>query len=277
MHCLFFICTINALKLNAPMDFQVSVLPSSGINYPAGNWDWCSPSRPYYNLWVSVAGVGRLQVDEQAFDVASGFACLLHPQDSTLGIKDADVSFCNISLHFEFQPHGKSLAWLERFQRKPTRLRNLNVIRELMRYMTDLMKSEGAKAQAEANLLGAQVLRIFARDWELGPEEPLDQLVRKVARTLREHPELPWTLGEMAEEVELSVSQFTRRFSIIFGVPPNAYLIQERIEKAKGMLQETRLSVGEISEILGYADVAFFSRQFKSLVGISPNGFRKVL
>jgi AraC-like DNA-binding protein len=109
----------------------------------------------------------------------------------------------------------------------------------------------------------------------LGPEDPIDRLIRVQAEALRNYPEREWSLALLAEEAGLSVSQFSRRFSALYHISANAFMIQQRVEKAKGLLEESTLSVGEISEILGYADVAFFSRQFKSRFGISPSMLRK--
>jgi AraC-like DNA-binding protein len=257
------------------MNLKVSIRHSSALNYPVGQWDWYSLQRPYYNLWISLLGQGVLEINRTAYDVSPGFACLLHPEDAVIGMKPADTAFCNIGLHFDLIPAEALSTLLARLHMQPTHLRNLNVIRELTRYMVDLMQEEGADSQSECDLLGAQVLKIFIRDWDLGPEDPIDRLIRVQAEALRNYPEREWSLALLAEEAGLSVSQFSRRFSALYHISANAFMIQQRVEKAKGLLEESTLSVGEISEILGYADVAFFSRQFKSRFGISPSMLRK--
>ena len=50
-----------------------------------------------------------------------------------------------------------------------------------------------------------------------------------------------------------------------------------RIEKAKDLLSDPRLKIGEISELVGYADTAHFARTFKKLAGMSANEFRNTL
>ena len=49
-----------------------------------------------------------------------------------------------------------------------------------------------------------------------------------------------------------------------------------RIRKAKELLLDPRLKIGEIGEQVGYADTAHFARTFKKQVGISPRGYRKL-
>lgn len=49
-----------------------------------------------------------------------------------------------------------------------------------------------------------------------------------------------------------------------------------RIEKAKELLMDPSLKIGEIAELVGYADTAHFARTFKKLEGMSANEFRNV-
>lgn len=50
-----------------------------------------------------------------------------------------------------------------------------------------------------------------------------------------------------------------------------------RINKAKELLADPKLKIGEISDMVGYADTAHFARTFKKLVGMSANEYRNSL
>lgn len=50
-----------------------------------------------------------------------------------------------------------------------------------------------------------------------------------------------------------------------------------RIQKAKELLADPKLKIGQISELVGYADTAHFARTFKKLEGISANEYRNTL
>ena len=50
-----------------------------------------------------------------------------------------------------------------------------------------------------------------------------------------------------------------------------------RIRKAKELLADPRLKIGQISEMVGYADTAHFARTFKKLEGMSANEYRNSL
>ena len=50
-----------------------------------------------------------------------------------------------------------------------------------------------------------------------------------------------------------------------------------RIQKAKELLTDPRLKIGDISEMVGYADTAHFARTFKKFEGMSANEYRNTL
>ena len=79
----------------------------------------------------------------------------------------------------------------------------------------------------------------------------------------------------MAREAGLSTVQFTRRFRRLTGTSPNLYLVRRRIERASQLIQQSPLKISEIAESLGYADVFFFSRQFKRILGHPPSHLRR--
>lgn len=66
----------------------------------------------------------------------------------------------------------------------------------------------------------------------------------------------------------------SRVFKQVTGSLPRDFIIQVRIDRAKQLLRESSLSIGEIADALGYPDVFFFSRQFKNRSGLSPTHFR---
>lgn len=54
------------------------------------------------------------------------------------------------------------------------------------------------------------------------------------------------------------------------------FIAQEKIKRAKELLQKTDMSVEDISERLGFSSTAYFGKVFKKIVGMSPLKFRKL-
>ncbi len=83
------------------------------------------------------------------------------------------------------------------------------------------------------------------------------------------------SLDDLANLACISKYHFSRSFRQIMGVAPHQYLLQRRIERAKHLLQTSRLSLQEIVREVGYADVSAFSRLFKRNTSVSPTVFRR--
>lgn len=83
------------------------------------------------------------------------------------------------------------------------------------------------------------------------------------------------TVRELACEVGLERTYFSKLFARIAGMPPQEYLLRFRLEKALSMLKETDLRIGEIGRGVGIDNPYYFSRAFKALWGVSPGYYRK--
>ena len=65
------------------------------------------------------------------------------------------------------------------------------------------------------------------------------------------------------------------KLSSVCGCTIERYFILQKIERAKELLQDSTLSLGEIAERLGYSSTAYLSAQFKSVEGRTPTDFRR--
>ncbi|WP_339450532.1 AraC family transcriptional regulator [Pseudomonas sp. EA_5y_Pfl2_R50] len=83
----------------------------------------------------------------------------------------------------------------------------------------------------------------------------------------------PPSLEELAAAVNLSPFHFARVFRRATGMPPHAWLMQQRIATARALLQSGCLPV-EVATRLGFADQSHLSRQFKQAYGVGPAAYR---
>ena len=80
-------------------------------------------------------------------------------------------------------------------------------------------------------------------------------------------------LDELATKVGMSPRNFARRFKAATGEAPLAYLHRLRIDAAQHSLENEHRSVQEISQEVGYEDVAFFRKLFRRHTGASPRDY----
>lgn len=98
--------------------------------------------------------------------------------------------------------------------------------------------------------------------------------VKRVIELMQGDPSRSFTLGKMAESVNLSAPYFCYLFKSITGVPPAKYLKSLRMQQAAVLLSTTFLSVKEIVRRVGLTDESHFVRDFKRIYGVTPSEYR---
>ena len=88
------------------------------------------------------------------------------------------------------------------------------------------------------------------------------------------NPQEDWTIDSICGRIGMSRSYFQHQYKEFFSVSCVGDVIMARISKAKDLLLSSNLKVNEIAEKCGYSNITHFIKQFKSVVGISPDKFR---
>jgi AraC-like DNA-binding protein len=83
----------------------------------------------------------------------------------------------------------------------------------------------------------------------------------------------PPTLGELAAMVGASKYQLLRRFEKACGLPPHAWLQQQRAERARGLIRRG-LPLAEAAAECGFSDQSHMTRVFARLYGFTPGAWR---
>lgn len=83
------------------------------------------------------------------------------------------------------------------------------------------------------------------------------------------------TVEELAQTCNLSQAAFLRAFRETMGSTPYRWLLQQRIEKAKDLLQFSPTSLSEIAVVCGFSDQSHFTRAFAQAAGATPRQWRR--
>lgn len=102
-------------------------------------------------------------------------------------------------------------------------------------------------------------------------------LVNQAYSYMREHYAEKLTLQTVADCCYVSQWHLSKLLNRHEGKSFYDILNAIRIQKAKELLTDPKLKIGDISEMVGYADTAHFARTFKKLEGMSANEYRNSL
>jgi AraC family transcriptional regulator len=100
---------------------------------------------------------------------------------------------------------------------------------------------------------------------------------RKLRDYIDAHLTQPLTLGELADVACLSEYHLARMFRISFGLPPHAWIAQQRIERARTLLRTTAMPLSQVAADCGYANASHFSHRFREALGVAPVMYRQVV
>lgn len=103
-----------------------------------------------------------------------------------------------------------------------------------------------------------------------------DTRLRRALVAMHEQPAREWSLESLADSASMSRSVFANSFRETVGCTPGAYLQQWRIGLAQQALRKGR-PLKLIASEVGYGSEAALSRAFKSVLGVSPRGWRQAL
>lgn len=98
--------------------------------------------------------------------------------------------------------------------------------------------------------------------------------LRRILLDVVQHWDRQLSLQDLAERYHLHPTYLSNRFRRAFGTSPIKLHLDARLSKAKELLLDDSLTVGEVGELVGYADLAQFSRFFHRRSGMSPREYR---
>jgi AraC family transcriptional regulator len=137
-----------------------------------------------------------------------------------------------------------------------------------------MVASSSLYAESLTTTLAAHLLRHYTV-WKppsqgTGQTHPASTL-RPVIEYIHDNLDQHLTLADLSQVAGMSPYHFARTFKRVTGVTPHRYVLAARVEQAKNLLLQGRLTLAEISSQVGFFDQSHFTRAFKQLVGVTPS------
>jgi transcriptional regulator GlxA family with amidase domain len=85
----------------------------------------------------------------------------------------------------------------------------------------------------------------------------------------------PLTLADLAGHARMSARTFARRFQEETGTSPGRWFIQQRVHRARQLLESSDLSVDQIAGEVGFATGASLRQHLHAAIGVSPLAYRR--
>ena len=112
--------------------------------------------------------------------------------------------------------------------------------------------------------------KLSAAEIDQMAEIPLGSVVSAMIRKLGRKV----SSAELAKAAGTSVRGLERAFVRDYGLSPQQYLRRLRMQTACQLLVSTRLALAQVADRCGFADQSHFTRDFRSLTGMTPRSYR---
>ena len=99
--------------------------------------------------------------------------------------------------------------------------------------------------------------------------------VKKIKRYIDDNYYKKITVAEIAKEMFLSPDYIRNLFSEYMNISPKQYIQKKRMERARELLKESKMSITLIAYSVGYEDSLLFSKMFSRYFGVSPKIYRQ--
>ncbi|MFT5450755.1 MAG: transcriptional regulator GlxA family with amidase domain [Enterobacterales bacterium] len=123
-----------------------------------------------------------------------------------------------------------------------------------------------------------EINRTYDKPWfAKGASRHPDESIIEVQQWMKTHYYQNFDLKALSEMANMSSRNFSRRFKSAVGKSVLNYGIDLKVQAAKELLKDTNLSHQDIADQLGYKDNAYFSRQFKQKIKLTPGDYREMV
>lgn len=286
-------------KVNLPlMNIQVLSI-SAHFNQVEGAWSYPKHHHDTFEFLYMLDGGAELRVRDRNEHLAAGDGILFRPNE-THDFKVREGQGCRyFTFHFEVDDmqlrHLFCIGEDGRLNREDPvseRLRcHMDVIDRIMN--TYNMGESGGGVQSDSTelemklRLQAQILLVLSDVAEGMTRKRKEGLSRKdvtfrkvelaeaMVEFLNNRLHSGVQVQDVARQFNVSLSYCNQLFTSVYGLPPRAYLSNRKLAEIKRYLLESKLTVEQIAELMGFASPAHFSRQFKRWTGMPPQVYRK--
>ena len=217
--------------------------------------------RDHYIFHYVLSGKGTYLYNEQSFALQSGDIFVVHPGARTVYVADEQEPWEYVCAAFDCTETFAAVI-SEPVIRAPWAA-------SLFQRMA-AEEMEGAREWMVCALLHEFFACLRMRqETPAGPEDYISRALTDIHSNYAQ----PLQIAEIAASLGLNRSYFSRLFEQHTGQSPQAYLTRYRLEKAVEFLTIHHFSQKETAALVGYADVASFSRMFKRQYGMAPGAY----
>lgn len=109
------------------------------------------------------------------------------------------------------------------------------------------------------------------------PSHPMHSAAERVIEIISRAPASSHRVAALAREVGISERQLHRQFLQLVKMSPREFILRSRIQAAAADLRNSGESIASLADKYGFCDQSAFTRQFRSVLGMTPGQYRRTV
>ncbi|MGN0154208.1 MAG: AraC family transcriptional regulator [Lachnospiraceae bacterium] len=240
-------------------------------------------ARNHYLFHYVISGTGKLYADDsqgqtREYNIKSGQGFLIFPKQITTYISDKNLPWEYTWIEFDGLRVKESLSITGLSMDQPIYHPHSKELREnMMQEMLYIAQNGNASPFhliGHTYLFFDYLIRSVATTHPISGNRIQDFYIKEALTYIEQNFQNDISVEEIASVCGLNRSYFGKIFKDATGKTPQQFLLNYRMIKATELLKLTSLSIGDISNAVGYSNQLHFSRAFKNIYGVSPREWR---
>jgi len=263
LNSLFAAKGISIKNARFALEPTIMALPASYRNLHAQAESVALDSQARFNRLIRLYALEE-ELNNRVFDLdADEMRRLLDDMTKIISVSNAE-NHLNSAAYFCFLWRSVERAIFYRIGRRKTSVDKLLIDEEIFA-CKDAVEMSGAVHR---------YLLSYARDVHLQNPDSYHKVIERTKDYIQEKYAENLSLERVAREAGVSACYLSKLFKKEEGINFKQYVIKIRMEKAKFLLGEGKLNIGEVARACGYSEAGYFCRVFKQYWGVLPKEFQ---
>ena len=234
------------------------------IRYKPDIISWRAENRKDHIIGINISGSAKHDLGYKHMDLAPDYIYFFNQKDDYDAFT-TEIGYC-YSIHFTtYEP-----IETESFCKKVGNTEE--IVKRIKRIEESWLRSEMGQLTMLSDFYS--LCNIIYSSYN-SPYAPRDERVVAAKEYMDLHFKERDCLGRAVDICRITSRRFNDIFKLRYGLTPNRYLIEKKIDYAKQLLSVGYLPISEVSDMVGFSDVYYFSKLFKQETGMTPGHYKK--